>query len=517
MFNSEKRNQITKKEEKLLKILGKIGYRACKRKRKKDSRWGIALKDLCEKVDLNFNEMSESVKLKGDQIVSQVCRAGSRFTKNCICVQFEEDSDELMIWAVKKGALAVVTCKQIDNLPCIVVEKPTLIYSLMCNYYRNLSKVDVTAVVGSIGKTTTKRMISAVYNEEYKTFCDPENENQLDCVGYICQHIPRKTEKLVQEVSEDTPGCVKLISNMIKPNIVVITAIDKSHIEAFGNQEKILEEIKSITSGITKQGVVVVNIDDEESKNIINGKNVVSISINNHEADYYAEDIDMLRTGLKFYIVEKEKQIKHEITLSYIYAQHNIYSALYAFVTGVLSGISTEKIVKGLRKYRTVGIRQNVYKIRSNTLYVDCYNAAIKSVKAAIKTASKIYVKNRKIAVLGDIEETGEHACKIHKEILQELNNSKFDVAILYGKNLSNALKETDLRKDLTIIVCEKKADIKRNIKKLKLKNDLILFKASRKSALEDVIKQVYPISYRLKMYKYFLPIIKWRIKVTRN
>lgn len=204
----EPKEQLASSELKLLKITKPIGNRIAARKARRDSNWNVTVRELCVMAGLDPQSFSEGVKARLERKVRQVCRAGSRMLDNCICVQLYEDGDNLMRWAMANGAIVVVTPKQIDDLPCIVVDNPVAVYAAMCGYYRKLTNVEITAVVGSIGKTTTKRMVSSVYSAQYNTFSDPENENQIDCVGYICQHIPAKTVKQVQEISEDTPGCV---------------------------------------------------------------------------------------------------------------------------------------------------------------------------------------------------------------------------------------------------------------------------------------------------------------------
>ena len=416
---------------------------------------------------------------------------------------------------MEHGALFCITREQIDDLPCVVVESPEQVYARMCKYYRDLSSMEATAVVGSIGKTTTKRMISAVYAAQYATFADPENENQIDCVGYICQHIPKNTKKLVQEVSEDTPGCLRQISYMISPKIAVVTAIDKSHIEAFGSEEKILEEIASVTYGMPADGKVIINIDDPNTNHLIQDRPVVTVSMQDQQADFSACNIRLDEDGLAFEVLEKSSGIQYAVKLYMVFAKHNVYSALYAFAAGVCAGVSHENILKGLAAYRTVGIRQNVYAARGSILYVDCYNAVARSMQAAITAADEIPVTGKRIAVLGDIEEAGAFSEAIHKEVLAAVDASKFDVLLLYGQKMHRAAEEMSFRNSLSVICCKEKSVISRQLKAEGLgRGDLVLFKSSRKSALESVIKQTWPWTFRVKMLDYYLPIIKWRLKV---
>lgn len=420
-----------------------------------------------------------------------------------------------MRWAIQHGALAVVTDHQIDNLPCVVVKSPESFYSAICGYFRSLSPVKITAVAGSIGKTTTKRLITSVYKEQFKTFNDPENENQMDCVGYICQHIPSGTRMQVQEVSEDTPGCMKLMSEMLRPEIAVITAIDKSHIEQFGSQSKIYEEVSSITNNMAENGTVIINSEDKELLNHLSGRRIKTIAIEDNSADFYATELNVGNDGLHFSITDKQNDKSFKVVLHNIFARHNAISALYAFAAGVCSGESYDNILKGIDKYRTLGIRQNIYDSEDGVkLYVDCYNAVGKSVESAIVTASQIPVLGKRIAVIGDVEEAGPESATIHKEIVQFVNESNFDYLYTFGEKIKNAVENSELRVGLSVKSYLNKKELAKNLKTLAHKGDIVLFKASRKSALETIIEYIWPKSYKKEMRAYSLAKILWRLKV---
>lgn len=508
------RESVSAWEEKLLRLLAPLNNAAATGRMRKDRRRNVTVRELCQLSGIARHAISYDVQDKLDCVVPAVCRAGSRFVKGCICVQFYEDGDQVMRWAMDHGALLCITRSAIEGLPCIVVSDPCAVYTQMCKYYRDLSNIEVTAVVGSIGKTTTKRMISAVYAAQYKTFADPENENQLDCVGYICQGIPETCRKQVQEVSEDTPGYVGMISHMLSPKYAVVTAVDKSHIEAYGSEEAILREIASITQGMPEEGKVIVNIDDNNTRSLIKDRSVVTVSMNDPSADIYAQDICLEQDGLRFSILEKGQTAKHTVKLKYVYAKHNIYSALYAFAVGVHSGMEIKNIIKGLEIYRTSGIRQNVYMAGKTLLYVDCYNAVARSMQSAIVAANEIPVENQRIAVLADVEETGAFSESIHREIVDEVNRSDFDVLLAYGPKMIHAAETTAVRESLTVITCNNREVLNNHVRKYAKSGNLLLFKSSRKSELERTISAVWPIAYRFNMLSYYFPLIKWRIRM---
>ena len=510
----EFRDEVNASEERLLKVLGPVSNVAQLLKSVKHPEYLLTLREIVEKCNEEIVSIKNCENLL-DKKISQVCRAGSRFSKKCLCVALYGDTDNVMRWAIKHGALAVVADHQIEDIPCIVVNSPEAFYARICGHFRSLSNVKITAVAGSIGKTTTKRMITSVYKEQFKTFNDPENENQMDCVGYICQHIPTGTEMQVQEVSEDTPGCMLHMSEMLRPDIVVITAIDKSHIEQFESQDKIYDEVCAITKCMSTSGIVIVNTEDKEVLSHISGKNVKTIGIEDNTADCCASNLLFDNDGIHFNIIDRANAKSFPVLLHNVFARHNALSALYAFAAGVCAGEKYENILKGLDAYRTLGIRQNIYDSENGVkLYVDCYNAVGKSVESAIVTANEIPIKGKRIAVIGDIEEAGSTSEEIHKDIVRIVNDSTFTHLLTFGPKIKQAAESVHVRSSLNVKSYLDKRECAEDLRKVAEPGDIVLFKASRKSALETIIERIWPKSYKKEMRAYSMAKLKWRLKV---
>jgi UDP-N-acetylmuramoyl-tripeptide--D-alanyl-D-alanine ligase len=252
------------------------------------------------------------------------------------------------------------------------------------------------------------------------------------------QHIPPRTQKIIEEVSEDTPGYTIHSSTACKPNTIVITAVDKSHFEAFGSQDAIVEEICSVTKAMDKNGTVIINKDDFENlSQFLNIDKIITVSITDTNADIYAQNIQVVNAGLEFDIIDGTTKYS-KVKLYNIYAVHNVLIALFAYAAGKSEGVTPQNIIKGIQNFKTLGIRQNIFRTSDNVLvYADCYNAVAKSIESAIKSAEIIPLnekasgKNRRIAVLGDVEEAGELSQQTHEDIINIVNNSLFDHLII--------------------------------------------------------------------------------------
>ncbi len=494
-----------------------LGNAAYKRKLKSKPDCFFTLREFCERAELDVDSFDEEIKRLLNATVSYVCRWGDRFTKNCICVQLYDDSDEIMRKAFAAGALVCVSNHKIAGVPCVVAKNPTKVYADMCGLIRDTSSISSTAIVGSIGKTTAKKMVEAVYKKAFNTMCDSGNDNILDSIGSICQHIPNSAQQLVLEMSEDTPGIIEEMAKIAKPEIAIITAVDKSHIEFYGSEEEIFKEFSSITKYMDESATCIVSLDQENLEKLVLNKRLVTVSQKNPDADFHAKDITTTESGLSFTVCEKATAKCYKVKLFNTFALHNITSALFAFAAGALRGISREKIVEGLGDYRSLGIRQNIYKSGSTTIYADCYNAVAKSVRSAVLASCKIPITGKRIAVLGDVSEAGVFTKSTHSEILDIVNNSNFDILATCGEELKTALKEKNLRNNISVLTFNSQLDMNRALKKIIKPGDLVLFKASHSGRLQKSISYCFPIAFLKQSIKYYTPRIKWHFKIILN
>jgi UDP-N-acetylmuramoyl-tripeptide--D-alanyl-D-alanine ligase len=483
--------------------------------------WSITIEQLLQKCNIKY-EVSPAAKKNLKKKVQSVCTVNEYFERNSLCFEMYWAADEDLKWAVEKGALAVVTKKQIADLPCIIVDNPLEVYGRMCLYFRELhSQVSATLVTGSIGKTTTKRMIESVYKQQYRTVTNPTNRNLLCHMGYDMQHIPSRTEKIIEEVSEDSPGYAFHSSVACRPRTVVITSVDKSHFENFGSQEAIVEEICSVTRAMDKDGCVIVNKDDFEYYDLVDAK-ITKVSTTDESADIYAQNIHLTSDGLEFDIVAGTQRHTN-VKLHNIYAKHNVLIALYAYAAGRAEGVTPQNIIKGIEQFKMLGIRQNIFRTSDGILvYADCFNAVAKSIKSAIDSAQTIPLScvngensvPRRIAVLGDIAEVGDLTMSMHEDVIRYVDESNFDYLFFAGSKLKAAWSNVKTRDSLKVVVCEDNKHIVSELKKIAPSDgDLVLLKGSHSSHLEEVMLSSFPET-RTLITEERKAEITWRKKV---
>ena len=140
-------------------------------------------------------------------------------------------------------------------LPFDILAKKIIIF-LARMKIRRMKDLTIIGITGSYGKTTTKETIAHLLMHKYKTFKTEGNYNTLLGVAKtIIGNLKSEHEVFVCEMAAYRPGDIKIISDLIKPKIGIITAIGPMHLERFGTEENILktkmELIESLPGGGT--------------------------------------------------------------------------------------------------------------------------------------------------------------------------------------------------------------------------------------------------------------------------
>lgn len=430
-----------------------------------------------------------------DKDISQVAHIKRNIEEGCLFFAFRTwrvDTYANIFKAIEKGVAAIVTEKYIPDYPCIVVEDSHKAFMDVCKWYRKQMDIDVIAISGSIGKTSTKEMIACVVEQAFCMEKNDQNGNSSDLAARNVINLDCATEMLVQEVAIQN---IHDTSVMIKPTISVLTNIGYSHAETFGSRENIFAEKTKLTDGMDPEGLLVLNADDdmlaEYAMKMAAKYHVLTYAIDNREADIRAEKISKNADGYSFEICYKGEKIKAGILCQ---GKHNVLNALAAFAVGIHLGMEKSDILKGIEAFQPSGYRQNIIEIDSMQILADCFNAAPNSVKAALDTLESMDIKNggKRIAILGDMLELGEYSRSLHEEVGLYLNEKNIDIAVLYGNEVQYA-KNKITNTDIEIIHVVKKKDLLDIIKqKVISENNIILFKGSHGMELEGVLDELF-------------------------
>ena len=246
-------------------------------------------------MNLTLHEVADAVKAQNDvlkyedqvlgniEFDSRLIKPGDIF----LPLKGARDGHDFIPTAFENGAL-VTFSEQKVAFPHILVENTEQAFQDLASYYLDKTAVDVIAITGSNGKTTTKDMIAQILATTYKTYKTQGNYNNEIGLPYTVLHMPDDTEKLVLEMGQDHMGDIHLLSTLAKPKLAVITLIGESHLEFFGTREKIAEGKMQIIDGLVHGGELIAPADK-----IIN-----AYLPNNQKITRFGADADIHLTAL---------------------------------------------------------------------------------------------------------------------------------------------------------------------------------------------------------------------------
>ena len=398
--------------------------------------------------------------------------------------------------AIAAGCRCIISQEPIEcgkNVAVIAVKDSEMALSYMASAQLAEKAFPRVAVTGSVGKTTTKDMIAAVMREGKKTYVSAGNHNSVIGMPLSVMEIPEDCECAVLEMGMSNFGEIERMSLVAEPDIAVITNIGSSHMETLGDREGIFRAKLEILCGLKKGGYLLLN-GDQPILSGVSGRSyhTLYVSLERPNADFFAQNIRVDLGGTYFDVVHKGTTYPDLFVP--ICGRHNVWAALFAFAVATLQGLTPEEIKNGLKNFHTAGMRQEILQIGDKTVIADCYNAAPESMRAAIDVLCECTpLGGRRVAVLGDMLELGEHSIAIHRGIGEYLQDHGVDLLIAVGNGgveIAQGAVEAGMDPAKTMLFMNRN-DVDA-IAKAAADNtragDTLLFKASRGVQLERVI-----------------------------
>ena len=364
----------------------------------------------------------------------------------------------------------------------------------LAKFKRNLYDIPVIGITGSVGKTSTKDMITSVLKEKYNVLSTIGNYNNH--IGVPLTILRLKDENCaVIEMGMNNLGEISVLSKIARPTVSVITNVGTAHIGNLGSRENILKAKLEILDGMDDNGVLVINNDNDllHDYYLKNSNNIVTYGILN-DSNYMARNI-LYNSEYSIFNININ-DIDEEIKVN-VPGEAFIYNCLSAISVGMLFNIDISKIKMGIEKLELTKRRMEIENINSINIINDSYNANLDSMNNAIKYLGSL--NGKKIAVIGDMLELGEYSESIHRSIAHTIISNKIDITITVG-NLSKYIKDELNKNNYNEVFSYDNNDEAFNkLKDIINKGNNILFKASNSMHFNDLCNEF--VEY-VKKYK---------------
>ena len=176
------------------------------------------------------------------------------------------DGNKFVSEAIKKKSSLSIVSKINRKLPLskqFKVKNPLNFLTSCSSILRQNSNAKIIAITGSCGKTTLKEMIGSILKQVSRTTISPKSYNNKYGVPLSLFNLKHNDHFGVFEVGMDKKGEIDYLSNIIKPDLGIITNISYAHSKNFKNINHIADAKAEIMNNIIPGGTIVLNLDDK--------------------------------------------------------------------------------------------------------------------------------------------------------------------------------------------------------------------------------------------------------------
>lgn len=442
-----------------------------------------------------FQSMTQSPlpQVKAGPVVTD----SRQVTPGCVFVAIKGervDGCDYAAAAVKNGAAFVVSQRPIEGVPAEkLILVPDILDAMiqMGGNYRSCFSPFIAGITGSVGKTTTKEFLYAVFSAFGETVKTQGNQNNEIGMPNTLFQLSDTTRYAVVEMGMQGLGEIRKLTMAARPQAAIITAVGVSHLQRLGSRENICKAKMEICEGLPAGGLLVINADDAylPKAALPAGLKRVVYGIKGKDAAVRAEDIRQEGNAQRFVIRDENGALPAYIPALGL---HNVYNALAAYTLAVYSGLDREKAAAALAGFQTTGYRQRLCEKEGVRVLEDCYNANPDSMRAALSALAELDKTGAAVAVLGDMLELGSISEQAHYEIGKLAAEKGVQSLILIGEEARAAARGAWEAGLADVVWCHNKKKALEELTTRVKKGDAVLFKGSRGMKLEEIMQEFY-------------------------
>jgi UDP-N-acetylmuramoyl-tripeptide--D-alanyl-D-alanine ligase len=330
------------------------------------------------------------------------------------------------------------------SVPMIVVPDVLAALEKLGQAARARSRAKIIAVTGSAGKTTTKEALRHVLSGVGRVHASDKSFNNHWGVPLTLARMPADCDYAVFEIGMNHPGEIRPLVKLVRPHIAIVTLIAAAHLGYFKDLAGIARAKAEIFEGVVPGGAALINRDDAHFallQKLARAAGVKKIRGFGEDprSDYRLERCELGATASRISANIAGREIEAEIGVP---GRHMVQNMLAVLGAAHLAGADLDKVAAalgGLSAERGRGLRLRLTHPKGEFALIDeSYNANPASMQAAIKLLDAADVENggRRIAVLGDMLELGQHSQELHSALADVIADTRTDIVLLAGKEM---------------------------------------------------------------------------------
>lgn len=461
--------------------------------------------DAARAIGANLQHSNASSLATGASIDSRKLELGELFValkgQNCDGHQYLEE-------VFRKGASGALISKDyfrerlmghetsrvhFQNL--LVVDDPESALRELAVWYRSKLKMTVIGITGSVGKTSTKEMVTYLLKKRYPTLASPGNYNNHLGLPLTILSLQPSDRYCVAEMGANHLGEIRLLTSILKPTAAILTRIAPAHIEGFGSLRAIYDAKLEIAEHLLPESPFVLPADDPEIVRRTRDLGFHTVYVGMQEkADFRITNID-IRKGRVCFTLNKKHNFFFPSKAAFLAENAAMAVALVQAI-----GIEINDLPKIWDDLELpAGRFQERHCANGLRLIYDGYNANPVSFQRALDSFKNLEVSfgSRKILVMADMLELGEDASFYHQQLGRQITNSSIDLVFAFGTLAKETVTVIDLQNVAVYARHYPDADsLFEGLKNSLQQGDVILLKGSRGMRVEKIMDSLEKIHF---------------------
>ena len=383
-------------------------------------------------------------------------------------------------------------------LPLLVVDDPLAALQRLAAWWRaQFPDLLVVGITGSVGKTSTKETVASVLSRAMPTYRSAGNLNsEIGLPLSLLEVTPEHGAAVLEMGGAYAFGEIRLLAEIARPRIGVVTNIHPVHLERMGTIEAIAETKAELVEAIPEDGWAVLNGDDRRVRAMAErcrGRVLFyGLGAENDVRGTEVESAGLEGTSFWLHLGGESNRVNVPLI-----GGHAVELALAAIAVGHAAGMDLADMLVGLAE---PGVQVRLLIVpgpNGSQLIDDTYNASTPSVMSALGLLEAMNPP-RAIAVLGDMRELGAVSEWEHISVGRRAGEVA-DLVVTYGELARTIAREaalTDGRFDsgppaVTSFALEQREELIDYLLRELGAGDVVLLKGSRGLQMEEIVERL--------------------------
>ena len=334
-----------------------------------------------------------------------------------VAIKARRDGHDFVADAFRNGARAALVSRVpagVDASKLVLVDDTVSALQRIAAWWRVQHAARVIALTGSVGKTTTKDLLTNILRRRRSVLSTRGNLNNEYGLPFMLLELTEALDHAVLEIGISAPGEMETFAGIARADVAIVTRVAPAHLEFFGDVDTVEREKGKLVEALPSSGTAILNADDPRvvAMSSRTSARVVTYGIA-ETADVRASSVEPLGfQGVRFDLLRAGERRTVELPLT---GSHFVTCALAAAASAFEEGASWDDVVRGLESPLENRRLDPLVLPNGVTLLDDTYNASPAAMRAALDVLRAC--RGRRIAVLGDMFEMGAAGPAAHREV----------------------------------------------------------------------------------------------------